>query len=135
MFLKSGERLPQADAMSFAWPGNWPAVRSPKLNALTTSVTEKTVSPTSPQTASADAIDKGNFPLTYDWEVVDEATMVGIGGEAEPVLPTHPECITGTPGKDLTFTAPAKPGAYRLFVTIRNGQGTATTANVPFQVQ
>jgi hypothetical protein len=135
MFLKSGERLPQADAMSFAWTGNWPADRCPKMKPIQTAVDEKTVAPNTPETASVEATDPGGNPLQYEWDVVEEATVLGVGGSAEPTPPSHPECITGTPGKDLTFTTPTTPGAYRLFVTIRNGKGAATTGNVPFQVQ
>ncbi len=135
MFLASGERLPQADAMSFAWTGNWPPNRCPKIKSLTTSVTEKAVAPGTPQTASVEALDPGGNPLQYEWSVVGESKTAGVGGDAEPVPPSHPECITGAPDKDLSFTTPATPGAYRLFLTIRNGKGGATTANVPFLVQ
>jgi hypothetical protein len=135
MFLKTGERLPQADAMSLAWTGNWPANRCPKLKSITTSVTEKTVAPAISADATADAIDPGQAPLQYEWSVIEESTANGVGGDAEAVPASHPECITGTPDKSLSFTTPSKPGAYRLFLTIRNGKGGATTANVPFLVQ
>jgi len=134
MFLASGERLPQADAMSFAWTGHWPDVRCPKLKSLTTSVTEKTVSPGTPSTATAEATDPGGHPLQYEWSVTEENKVAGVGGDAEAVPPSHPECLTGQPGATLAFTAPTKPGAYRLFLTVRNDQGCATTANVPFEV-
>lgn len=135
MFLKSGERLPQADAISFAWTGTWPANRCPKLKSFTTSVTEKTVAPNTPSSATAEAVDPGGAPLQYEWSVVDENKVIGVGGQNEPVPVSHPECITGTPDKALAFTTPTTPGAYRLFLTIRNGKGGATTANVPFLVQ
>jgi hypothetical protein len=135
MFLSSGERLPQTDAMSLTWTGHWPANRCPKLQTLTTSVTEKTVSPGTPQTATVQAADPGAHPLQYDWAVTDENKVIGVGGDAEPVPVSHPECLNGKPGPSLNFTTPSTPGAYRLFLTIRNDQGCATTANVPFQVQ
>jgi hypothetical protein len=86
-------------------------------------------------TASAEAIDPGGNPLQYEWAIVEEAKATGVGGDAEPVPPSHPECMTGPQDKDLSFTTPKTPGAYRLFLTIRNGKGGATTANIPFQVQ
>ena len=135
MFLKSGERLPQADAMSFAWTGKWPADRAPKLKSFTTSVTEKTVAPATAAKATVDAIDPGGAPLQYDWSVVEENKVVGTGGDEEPVPLSHPECLTGSPGNTLNFTTPSTAGAYRLCLIIRNGKGTATTANVPFMVQ
>jgi len=135
MFLKSGEKLPQADAMSYAWTGNWPPNRCPKLKALTTSVTEKTVAPGAAATAAADVVDPAGNPLNYEWSVVEERQAVGVGGDDEAAPPSHPECITGTPGNNLSFKAPSAPGAYRLCLIVRNGKGGATTANVPFLVQ
>jgi hypothetical protein len=135
MFLKTGEKLPQADAMSFAWTGNWPPNRCPKLKSLTTSVTEKTVPPGTDSTATADAIDPGGAPLKYEWSVVDESQANGVGGDDEAAQASHPECITGAQDQTLAFKTPTQPGAYRLCLIIRNGKGGATTANVPFLVQ
>jgi hypothetical protein len=135
MFLKSGEKLPQADAMSYAWTGNWPPNRCPKLKALTTAVAEKTIAPGAAAEATADAIDPGGNPLQYDWSVVEEATTISIGGDAQAESASHPECINGTPTNTVSFKAPSQPGAYRLCLIIRNGKGGATTANVPFLVQ
>jgi hypothetical protein len=134
MFLNTGEKLPQADAMSLAWTGNWPSTRCPKLKSITSSVDEKTVPPGATETAHADAVDPAGSPLRYQWAVVDENTAGGVGGDNEAVPDSHPECISGTPDKDLTFKAPTPPGAYRLFLWIRNDKGSATTANIPFQV-
>ncbi len=135
MFLKTGEKLPQADAMSFAWTGTWPANRAPKLKALTTSVAEKTVAPGTAADATADAVDPGGAQLQYEWSVVEESHANGVGGDAEAVPPAHPECITGPQDKTLAFKTPTTPGAYRLCLIVRNGKGGATTANVPFLVQ
>ena len=35
----------------------------------------------------------------------------------------------------VRFTAPAVPGAYRLFITARDRHGKAATANLPFLVR
>jgi len=135
MFLKSGERLPQADAMTYAWTGNWPTHRCPKLKSLTTSLTEKQVAPGTAASAAAEVVDPGGAPLQYEWSVVDEARAPGMGGDAEAIPDSHPECITGVHEQTLSFTTPTTTGAYRLFLTIRDGKGGATTANVPFYVQ
>jgi hypothetical protein len=34
----------------------------------------------------------------------------------------------------ITLTAPRQPGAYRLFVYVFDGRGSAAHANVPFHV-
>jgi hypothetical protein len=135
MFLKSGEKLPQADAMSYAWTGAWPPNRCPKLKSLTTAVAEKTIAPGTAAEATADATDPGGNALQYEWSVVEEATTVSIGGDDQAANASHPECITGTPTNTVSFKAPSQPGAYRLCLIVRNGKGGATTANVPFLVQ
>ena len=81
------------------------------------------------------ATDAENDPLTYEWNVVAESTTTGVGGEAEGVPPNLPECTAGQSGAKITVTAPSKPGAYRLFVTVRDGKGGASKDNIPFQVQ
>jgi hypothetical protein len=35
----------------------------------------------------------------------------------------------------VVIKAPAEPGAYRLFVYVRDGQGNAGHANIPFLVE
>ncbi|NLD69661.1 MAG: hypothetical protein GX644_12715, partial [Limnobacter sp.] len=35
----------------------------------------------------------------------------------------------------VRFVGPAQPGAYRLFMTIRDRNGKAATANLPFLVR
>ena len=135
MFLKSGEKLPQADAMSYAWTGAWPPNRCPKLKALTTAVAEKTIAPGTAAEATAEATDPGGNALQYEWSVVEEATTISIGGDDQAANASHPECITGTSTNTVSFKAPSQPGAYRLCLIVRNGKGGATTANVPFLVQ
>ena len=135
MFLSSGERLPQVDAMSYSWRGKWPEHRCPKIISITSSVNEVTVPPGSPAQASVQATDPNGGTLQYTWEVVEETKVNGVGGEAEPVPPSHPECFSGASGPTIKFKAPMKPGAYRLFLTIHNGPKTGTTANLPFYVK
>ncbi len=135
MYLSSGERLPQVDAMTFAWTGKWPPHRCPKIASLKSSVDQATVPPGSPADASVVATDPNGGTLQYDWAVVEETKVNGVGGEAEPVPPSHPECFTVATGPVVKFKAPSTPGPYRLFLTVHNGAGTASTANVPFLVQ
>lgn len=137
MFLKSGEKMPTVDAISRAWTGQWPEFRAPKITAFSTTpnIACQVVSPEQTVEASVTAQDFQNLPLTYEWEVTGERLMIGVGGEAEPVPPSYPECVVSTNGSTATLKLPSKPGEYRLFVTVRNGKGGASKDNIPFKVQ
>ena len=45
-----------------------------------------------------------------------------------------PDAIDTPDAAEITVTAPAQPGAYRLFVYVYDGQGHAAHANIPFYV-
>jgi len=135
MFLDTGEKLPTVDAMTRVWTGKWPENRSPKIVSFKTPLKEATVDAGSSTDASVEATDPENDPLTYEWNVVTESTTTGVGGEAEAAPPTLPECTAGQTGAQATIKVPAKPGAYRLFVTVRDGKGGASKDNVPFLVK
>ncbi len=135
MFLPSGEKLPTVDAMSYIWTGKFPANRCPKLKSFTSAANAQTVAPGSTNSAKAEVTDPEGDALAYDWSVVSESTDRKTGGDAEAAPPAHPECIVSGTGPELTFRAPSTPGAYRVFLVVRDGKGGATAANFPFRVQ
>ena len=135
MFLSTGEKLPTVDAMTRVWTGKWPENRSPKIVSFKTPLKESIIDAGASADASVEATDAENDPLTYEWNVVAESTTTGVGGEAEAAPPSLPECTAGQTGAQATIKAPTKPGAYRLFVTVRDGKGGASKDNVPFLVK
>ena len=135
MFLQSGEKLPTVDAMTRAWTGKWPANRSPRILTFKSPLRESTVQAGQTVEASVEVKDAENDPLSYEWEVVAESTDKKGGGDAEQAPPTIPECTAGQKGAAIQVKAPAKSGAYRLFVTVRDGKGGASKDNLPFFVQ
>lgn len=135
MFLDSGEKLPTVDVMTHEWTGHWPANRSPKITKFDSPLEQNTVDAGSSVAASVTAEDPENDPLTYEWMVVAEQTVHGQGGSFEPTPPNVPECTAGQSGASITVKVPAKPGAYRLFVTVKDGKGGASEDNIPFQVK
>lgn len=135
MLLKSGEKLPQVDAMTYAWTGKWPENRCPKLTAIRSSLAEKEVGPGQTVTAEAEVVDPNGDPLTFEWTVTAESTDRKVGGDAESVPPSFPECLVKAEGKTAEIRTPAAPGAYRLFLVVKDGKGSAATANIPFLVK
>ena len=135
MYLPTMEKLPQVDAMVKAWTGKWPEQRCPKIVSIEKNIFGKTLPSNKLYVVAVDAVDKNGDKLVYDWLVVEESTEHSVGGDKESIPPSHPglTVINGT--HEGVFRTPTKAGAYRLFLTIRDGKGGAATANIPFQVQ
>ena len=136
MFLPSGEKLPRVDAMAYAWSGEWPANRAPKLESLETPIAFTTVAPGTASYAAAVIVDREGDDLSYVWDIRGESADRRIGGDPEAAPPSYPAAIVegqGTPR--ITFNAPQRPGGYRVFVTAYDGHGGAVVHNLPFNVE
>ena len=134
MFLASGEKLPTVDAVCYAWTGKWPANRSPKITGFESPLKEATIAPGLTSTATVEAQDAENDKLGWSWSVVEESSDRKTGGDAEAVPPPVPGSIISQADGKVTIKTPEKPGAYRLFVIVRDGHGGASADNVPFRV-
>ena len=64
-----------------------------------------------------------------------ESTDRQTGGDAERAPEEKPLAVTAAGPDQWTFTAPQKPGAYRVFLIARDGRGAASAENIPFQVR
>ena len=136
MFLPSGEKLPRVDAMAYAWMGEWPDNRAPKLNSLDTPIAFKTIKAGNKSFAEVDCIDREGDELRYVWDVRAESSDRREGGDAEAAPPSFADVIykgQGTPR--IEFKVPSRPGGYRVFVTAYDGQGGAVAHNLPFYVE
>lgn len=135
MFLKSGEKLPTVDAMVRAWTGAWPENRCPKILGVDTPLREATVGAGQSVTAAAKAEDPEGDPLKYEWVVYGESTDRKVGGDDEAEPPAVEGCIVSQKDGEVAIRTPDKPGAYRLFLTVRDGKGNASADNIAFQVK
>ena len=139
MFMPTGEKTEAVDVMQRAWTGKWPANRAPRVEPPTldgrTASEAVRVRPGASVSASVTARDPEGDPLRYAWEVRREATVLSEGGDDEPEPEALPGLLAPTDAARTTLTAPAEPGAYRLFVTVTDGEGSAAHANIPFYVE
>jgi len=135
MFLKTGEKLPTVDAMVRAWSGKWPENRCPKILKFETSLREAVVGANQDCKASAQTEDPEGDAVTYEWAVFPESTSAHVGGDAESVPEPVSGCIVSQSGGDVTLRTPGKAGAYRLFLIVRDGKGSASADNIPFLVK
>lgn len=138
MFLDSGEETATVDALHYLWKGEWPANRSPRLEGAyldgKTAYQNIRLKPGEDYTAKVAVTDDDHDPITYKWNVMEESTDLGNGGDPESRPQILPELIEEANRSEIQLKAPAKPGAYRLFVYAYDGKGHAAHANIPFYV-
>lgn len=133
-----GEKTPMVEAMQRVWTGEELTQTAPvvlehmTLNGLL-GTSEIQVTAGQELTAEVKVMDKENDKLTFVWEMLQEATVLGFGGSHEPRPDRVGEVIT-TDAPTLTLKAPVA-GNYRLYVYILDGTGFVSTENIPFQVK
>jgi hypothetical protein len=139
MFLEDGTETEAIDVMHYIWNGDWPDNRSPQIQSVLmdskTAHDNIVVEPQSRFEAGVAASDPDGDTLVYQWEIMRESEATQEGGDRE-VVPEKLPGLIADPGRyKIVATAPADPGAYRLFVYVYDGQGHAGHANIPFLVQ
>lgn len=134
MFLATGEKTPMVDIVGYAYTGRWPTNRSPQIARLAAPFAHTTVGPGLEFEVTAQAHDPEGDPLTYEWVVRSESTDRRIGGDPEAAPPDHPECIVRCDGPRVVLRTPSTPGAYRLFLYVRDNRGGGCSENITFKV-
>ena len=138
MFLESGEETATVDVLHRIWKDAWPANRSPSLKGAwldgKTAVQNVHLKVGQTCPAKVEAEDPDRDPLTYRWEVMEESTDLKTGGDFESTPKRLSEAVQDAEKSVAVVKAPAKPGAYRLFVYVFDGKGHAAHANIPFHV-
>jgi len=136
MLLPSGEKTIAADAMAEAWTGSWPNNRAPILGDTRVPLANRRVKTATTFDVLAPYHDPEGDALRYYWEVRRESTDRREGGDAERVPEEVPKCIVRADDSgNATIRVPSAPGAYRLFVTVRDGKGSGCIDNWPFFVE
>lgn len=135
MFLKSGEKLPPVDAMAKAWTGEWPENRCPRVESFTSTAAQHSVSPGETVEVTLEARDPEGGELEFSWAIAGESTDRKHGGDAEAAPPEMPVKVEPSGANAWRFKAPGKPGEYRLFLVVRDGQQAASAENFPFRVR
>ncbi len=135
MFTPNGDRTEAIDVLTQMWSGRQSANRAPTLNSFTFDLGQKEVSPGAKGTATVKATDPDGDTLIYKWEVRKEASDKRYAGEGEVRPGVVNGMLEGAKLATVTFEAPRIPGAYRVYVYVRDGKGNTATANMPFAVK
>ena len=137
MFMPTGEKTATVDAMARIWSG--PEFEfdneAPLIDAIESTLSLHRVAPGSEHRSVAVGLDPDGDKLDYEWYVRAESTDKRQGGDEEAVPPMIDGTIKSQSGASAVVRAPREPGAYRLFVVVRDGRGGAGTVNVPFYVE
>ncbi len=132
MFLKSGEATPTVDTMTELWSGKPPANRAPVVEGIRLLPDGLEFTPGQRVRAAVGVRDADGDGLEFTWELRAESTDRRTGGDDEDIPDEVGTEFDGD--RRVEFSMPARPGAYRLFVVARDGNGGAGTANLPIRV-
>ncbi|KAA6316738.1 hypothetical protein EZS27_032996 [termite gut metagenome] len=132
-----GEKTPMVEAMQRVWTGQEPAQTAPVTQSFTINnkkaVESVYVEPDTPFQGEVKANDREEKNLTYIWEILKEASVLGFGGSFEP-RPDRVGKVSVTQTNNCTLFV-SEPGNYRLYVYVLDNTGFVSTANVPFKIK
>lgn len=139
MFDKEGRESEAVGVMRTCWTGTAPENTAPVLKYIKLNGkkfhADVTSTPGSLMKAEVSAKDPDKEALSFKWEVREEAIYADYAGQGEKTPPViHVEVNKEKPGR-ISFLAPEKPGAYRVFVYIYDGNVHFATANYPFYIK
>ncbi len=134
LFLSDETRLAAVDALTEVWTGEPVANRSPIIERLQLE-TPARVEPGGQIRARLEARDPEGDPVVAQWVLRREDTEFATGGDYRPTPTRYRRAVVNQSRDGATLKMPPRPGAYRLYVYVRDGQGGGATANVPLQVQ
>lgn len=140
LFTEDGDETEVMDVLISSWnnkpPDNFsPQIKNFKLNDKI-SRDNIQVSKSSEMTVKVDIVDKENDKLKYEWLIIPESNDKKTGGDAERA----PKPVKGIFNKatqkknNVVFNAPSKPGEYRIFLYVHDGNGNVATGNIAFKV-
>ncbi|WP_317196752.1 glycoside hydrolase family 2 TIM barrel-domain containing protein [Hymenobacter piscis] len=139
IFTEDGKESEVVDVMQYLWSGQWPANRAPHLADFRLNNQPATagiyLQPGKTYPAVVTVTDPDQDPLTYRWELLPESTDLKSGGDRESRPVAVPGRIPARAGAQTTLKAPAKEGAYRLFIYTYDGHDNVAVANIPFFVR
>lgn len=128
-----GDSIASVDVLEEMWTGRKPANRAPDIEPIL-GVPDAPIGPGSIIEASVKSTDPDQDQLTWQWAVLRD--LQGHKHNSNEKIPDPiPETIAENGKPSVKVTAPGSPGIYRLYVWVKDGNGHAATANLPFEVR
>ena len=139
MFDKEWRETEAIDVMRYEWTGEWPENRAPHIDSMRINGQSAydfiTLVPGEKASAQVWMRDPDNDNVTYEWELLPEQTTFGYGGGGEKKPEAVDASITVSGDGAISFKAPLKEGAYRLFVAGYDEGNHVAFANIPLYVK
>lgn len=139
LFLDSGEATEAVDALERLWSGRAPERPAPSVGGLSldgrVAAAGVVLAPGQPVLAEVEVGSSSTSEIRFDWEILQESRAASIGGDAESVPRRVSARLVADSGGRARFEAPRRSGSYRLFVLVRDANGKAGHANLPFRVE
>ncbi len=132
LLLADGSLTAMTDALAQAW-GKPVGEAAPAIRGI--GIAADVFAPGAEISAGVDAVAFDGSPLQVEWNVFAEAIDLRKGGDTEAAPPRIEVRLLHADATSVRFLAPQPPGAYRLFITLRDRKGRAATANLPFLVR
>ena len=123
--------------MHRAWTEEWPKTRAPGILDLRLKGEgwrkDHVVRPEEAMQLNVKVEDHG-AEVVWTCALFPESTSTKTGGDRQASLEEIPTSFEVSQGPLVEFTAPQKPGAYRVFVRACNATDQCSSANLPFLV-
>jgi hypothetical protein len=139
LYLESGHETGMIDVLQQCWNGKPAENKAPLILPL--GIDDKKthegvyLPPGSVHHAYTDCSDPDGETTYYYWEILNESQEKKEGGDKEDKPAALSGLIIDGKGKTLSFKAPEKEGAYRLYVYAYDSHNNVATANAPFYVK
>lgn len=132
LLLPDGSLTAMTDALSRAWGKSVPEP-APVIRGI--GITADEFAPGQEISAGVNAVSFDGSTLTTEWKVLAESRGWKPDSDTEPAPGQVPVQMLHADAATVRFVAPREPGPYRLFITLRDRNGKAATANLPFLVR
>lgn len=132
LLLGDGSLTGMTDALSAAW-GKPVAAPAPVIRGIGIAADE--FARGQEISAGVDAVSFDGSLLRTEWKVLTESVGRRPDSDHEPPLERMAVRVLHEDAASVRFIAPERPGVYRLYITLRDRNGKAATANLPFLVR
>ena len=138
MLTEDGNLTEVVDVMQYAWTGEWPDNRTPRIETMRLDGKRavENVRLVTGQTYEAELVvrDPNGDTLDFRWELKPESAATSGGGDFEASLPSLEGFLSTRDAANTFVTAPA-PGSYRLFAYASDAGRRVAHANIPLLVE